>query len=99
MEPGDFEWAVEVVEEAFRKSMVRGAVIYVTWGVVIVIVITILTAFYYSSDLGRSPLDDRILRSGLKLHIDKETGCHYISDGNGGLLRRTRSDKTQICEE
>lgn len=27
-------------------------------------------------------------RSGLRVHVDAKTGIEYISDGNGGLVRR-----------
>lgn len=27
-------------------------------------------------------------RSGLRVHVDHKTGIEYLSDGNGGLVRR-----------
>jgi hypothetical protein len=43
----------------------------------------------YLSGCDMDNTDDGIFnRSGLKLHIDAETGIHYLSDGNGGLIIR-----------
>jgi len=39
-----------------------------------------------------NPMDDSdtsfFNRSDLKVHVDAKTGIEYLSDGNGGLIRR-----------
>jgi len=37
-------------------------------------------------------------RSGMALHIDHMTGCHYVSKPLGGITPRLNKDGTQVCE-
>jgi hypothetical protein len=36
--------------------------------------------------------------SGMDLHIDARTGCHYLSRRSGGLTPRLQADGTHLCE-
>jgi hypothetical protein len=36
-------------------------------------------------------------RSGLSVHVDELTGCHYLSKFLGGVTPRFDSDGNQVC--
>ncbi len=38
-------------------------------------------------------------RSGMSLHVDALTGCHWLGGKDGGLTPRMGSDGKQICNE
>lgn len=53
------------------------------------------------SCLDGSPRDDTDSpgsRSGLRLHVDARTGCHYLSRHGSGLAPRLQADGRQLCE-
>ncbi len=35
---------------------------------------------------------------GVRMHVDRLTGCHYISTWDGGLYPRLTADGSQLCE-
>ena len=36
-------------------------------------------------------------RSGMSLHIDDKTGCHYLSSSRGGIIKRYDDIGNHIC--
>jgi hypothetical protein len=36
-------------------------------------------------------------RSGMHLHIDAKTGCHYVASQYGGITPRVDAEGTHIC--
>ena len=40
---------------------------------------------------------DILHKSDLKLHIDNETGCHYLSTRKGHIIPRLDKDGKQVC--
>lgn len=56
----------------------------------IVAVMSVFKIGYDTTDDGRS-------RSGMELHIDNLTGCHYLASGHGGMVARVTKDGTHIC--
>lgn len=61
--------------------------------------VSVLSLFYVWS----APLDDTDdvvagKRSGMILHVDHRTGCHYLSMGRfGGITPRLNPDGSQVC--
>lgn len=47
-------------------------------------------------DITDNPDDEK--RSGLNLHIDHGTGCHYLVTKFGGITPRFDENKNQICD-
>ena len=37
-------------------------------------------------------------RSGMEVHLDHRTGCHYLRGESGGLTPRLNRDGTQVCD-
>lgn len=45
----------------------------------------------------RDSTDSNSTRSGLDLHVDAKTGCHYLSTARGGITPRYDRNGTHIC--
>lgn len=45
----------------------------------------------------RDSTDSGSARSGLSLHVDARTGCHYLGTARGGITPRYDRDGTHIC--
>lgn len=45
----------------------------------------------------RDSTDSNSTRSGLGLHVDAKTGCHYLSTARGGITPRYDRNGTHIC--
>lgn len=41
--------------------------------------------------------DSDSARSGLSLHVDAKTGCHYLGTARGGITPRYDRDGNHIC--
>jgi len=72
------------------RDLVRGAVDYLaTLAAYIFLGACAIQALANFLDWGVDDTDqDGWRRSGLKVHTDAKTGIQYLSDGNGGLIRR-----------
>ena len=62
-----------------------------------IIMLLIIQSVYNWSDFGRDSTDGGA-RSGMELHIDAMTSCHYLSKGKGGLIKRTDRTNNHICQ-
>ena len=62
-----------------------------------VILLMLIQAVYNWSDYGRDNTDGET-RSGMGLHIDALTGCHYLSKGKSSLLQRNDKNGNHICQ-
>lgn len=51
-------------------------------------------------EMGFDDTDDKLSgeRSGMALHIDNRTGCHYLASSAGSLTPRLDKSGRQICE-
>lgn len=55
----------------------------------------------FVGELLRQPYDDSDAppsRSGLKVMIDRRTGCHYLGNAYFGITQRMDKTGKQICE-
>jgi len=59
------------------------------------IIIVVAAVFLFSTDDSDVNWHDR---SGLRLHIDNRTGCHYFSGLLGGPIERKDRNGKQICD-
>ncbi len=64
----------------------------------ILIFIAIVYGIMYIFNVGYDSTDSQVHgRSGLKLHVDDMTGCHYLSSCDGGIIKRFDSKGKHIC--
>lgn len=54
-----------------------------------------LILFYPADSTDKSQSE----RSGMSLHVDHETGCHYLGGSWGGITPRVDRDGNHICRE
>ena len=70
----------------FAKGVARYLAHCVLWGILLLGAFALLRN---SLGWGMDATDrDGWNRSGLRIHVDAETGVEYLSDGKGGLVRR-----------
>lgn len=67
--------------------------IYIIFALIIVIILCLWPRPYDSSD---NPETQQ--RSGMRIHVDHETGCEYLDVGSS-LTPRLDSDGKQICRK
>ena len=60
------------------------------------ILLIIIQTLYNWSDFNRDSTDSE-KRSGMEIHIDALTGCHYLSKGKSSLLPRNDNNGKHIC--
>lgn len=63
----------------------------------IVIVFVIIMFGYYLLYPTDTSDEGRFSRSGLALHIDAKTGCHYVASQYGGITPRLTAEGAHIC--
>lgn len=61
------------------------------------VIVLIVLINVYNIMQPRDSTDSNSTRSGLKLHVDAKTGCHYLSTARGGITPRYDRDGTHIC--
>ena len=71
----------------------------------IILIVTIMVAFiinalmpWFGFNKTDSTDSEEHGRSGLSLHIDNLTKCHYLSTKDGGLYPRMDKNNTHICD-
>lgn len=64
-------------------------IITLVGGFIILIISNFFKIGYDSTDSDK--------RSGMGLHIDNKTGCHYLSNPRGGITPRLDKDNNHLC--
>lgn len=74
-----------------REHLAREIAINI-WAPVVVfsLLMFLLVGVKWAFDLGRDPTDPEGGRSGMRLHIDAETGVEYLSTPEGGIIERKK---------
>lgn len=62
-----------------------------------IVLVFVVAINIYSVMQPRDSTDSGSTRSGLGLHVDAKTGCHYLSTARGGITPRYDRNGTHIC--
>lgn len=76
----------EKIKDDFRSYILK----VVLGGIVIFTVVSFIPVGLDSTDNGTD-------RSGMALHIDNKTGCHYLASQHGGMTQRVDRNGNHIC--
>lgn len=66
-----------------------------------IVIGTWVAVFVFEIAMGkfdRDSTDPPDARSGITLHIDNKSGCHYLGAKRGGLIKRLDKEGHHICE-
>ena len=74
----------------FKRDLSNYVLKVLLGGVIIYTVVSFIPVGLDSTDNGTD-------RSGMALHIDNATGCHYLASQHGGMTPRLTPDGEHIC--
>lgn len=86
----------EEISEGILNAVIYFISILVLSGAIILCGYFVATKFTYTYNTTDSK--ESFERSGLTIHVDNRTGCHYLLSSSGSLIKRTDKNDNHICE-